>query len=103
MVKIYTANPEYLPVIRKAPKLMLVNNVHHTHASLVTSPKELYGTQHKLIFTTSLNVLRKSPKAIGAFYWEYGRPKIVFIQPRLNHYHLTLPKSFHKYIVKDVP
>jgi len=103
VVRVYTPSSEYYEVIQKAKKLTLVHTSNSADISLITSLKELYSREHQLIFTTEISVLRSSQNSIGAFYWEYGRPKIIFIKPRLDKHNIKLPKNFHKYIVKDVP
>lgn len=102
-IYVYNQNPDYVEVIHKAENLNLTQDIINADIALLTNPKELMNTHNRLAFTTNLTVLREGESVIGAFYWEYGRPKIVFIRKRLEHYNITLSKSFEKYIVEELP
>lgn len=38
------------------------------------------------------------PRVVGAFFWQKGRPNILFYRERLDAMHITLGKEFEKYI-----
>ena len=51
-----------------------------------------------LIFSTSYYLYEHSPMIVGAFFWQKGRPNIIFRQKQLKHLGIILPKNFQKYI-----
>ncbi len=51
-----------------------------------------------LIFSTSYYLYEHSPMIVGAFFWQKGRPNIIFRQKQLKHLDIALPKNFQKYI-----
>ncbi len=51
----------------------------------------------KLLFGTRYSHL-KNQNVIGAFFWQKGRPNILFYQKRLNRNFIKLDSSFDKYI-----
>ena len=57
-------------------------------------PKEC---QEKILFGTRYSHL-KNPNVIGAFFWQKGRPNILFYQERLKKKNIKLDSSFDKYI-----
>lgn len=57
-------------------------------------PKEC---NKKLLFGSRYSHL-KNPNVIGAFFWQKGRPNILFYQKRLNTHHIKLDSSFNRYI-----
>ncbi|MCD6190081.1 MAG: hypothetical protein J7K14_00890 [Sulfurimonas sp.] len=57
-------------------------------------PKEC---NKKLLFGSRYSHL-KNPNVIGAFFWQKGRPNILFYQKRLNTHHIKLNSSFNRYI-----
>ncbi|WP_434637473.1 hypothetical protein MLC35_01545 [Sulfurimonas sp. NW7] len=76
---------------------------------LVTAPAQadilLLGTGENasnlngLKFATNYKTFKKYKKSlIGGFYWQKGRPNIIFIKRNLEKYHITLPKSMSEYI-----
>ena len=54
----------------------------------------------KIFFGTRYGHL-KNPDVIGAFFWQKGRPNILFYKSRLNMYGIKLDENFGKYIEND--
>lgn len=54
-------------------------------------------TGDKPIIVLEYSLLKKYPTAIGAYYWQKGRPNIVMLEPRLHRMRIKLPKEFEKY------
>ena len=59
-------------------------------------PKECLS---KVLFGTRYSHL-KNPNVIGAFFWQKGRPNILFYQKRLDKHNIKLDPNFDKYIEK---
>ncbi len=53
------------------------------------SKKILFGTRYLHL---------KNPSVVGAFFWQKGRPNILFYKKRLEKNHIKLDSSFDKYI-----
>ena len=52
-----------------------------------------------LIFAVDYRTLKAyREKAVGGFYWQKGRPNLVFFNRELHSRHIRLPKEMHKYI-----
>ncbi len=51
-----------------------------------------------LIFSTSYYLYEHSPMVVGAFFWQKGRPNIIFRKKQLEHLGIVLPKNFKKYV-----
>jgi hypothetical protein len=52
----------------------------------------------KLVFTNKYRLFMKKPRIIGAFFWQKGRPNIIFAKERLERENITLSTDFQKYI-----
>ena len=53
----------------------------------------------KPIFVRKYHLLQKYKKrAIGGFYWQKGRPNIIFVKKSLDKFDIILPDKFQKYI-----
>jgi len=50
-----------------------------------------------LVFSTSYYLYEHSPMIVGAFFWQKGRPNIVFREKRLSHLGISLPKNLRQY------
>lgn len=102
-IYVYSPNHVYHDVIHQAKNLSLTPEIKKADIVLITNETELVNGHNRLAFTIDVAVLREREEVIGAFYWEYGRPKIVFIQKRLEKAKITLAEPFEKYIVEELP
>lgn len=103
MIKVYTEDKEYQKVIQTTQKLRLSTEISLANILLINKKENLPKKEGYTIFTTNLSVFRNNKDAIGAFYWEHNRPKIVFLEQRLKHKDITLSKPFQQYIIKELP
>ena len=56
-----------------------------------------------LKFANSYKILKYYRESvIGGFYWQKGRPNILFLEKNLEHNHLILPESMQEYIESDL-
>ncbi len=51
----------------------------------------------KILFGSRYSHL-KNPNVIGSFFWQKGRPNILFYRQRLENHNIKLDSSFNKYI-----
>jgi len=52
----------------------------------------------KPILVLDYELLTKYSNAVSAFFWQKGRPNIVFIKKRLEKYSISLPSTYDKYV-----
>jgi hypothetical protein len=52
----------------------------------------------KIIFTNKYRLFMQEERILGAFFWQKGRPNIIFDKKRLERDNITLSPSFNKYI-----
>lgn len=102
-ITVYTVNREYQKVVQLAPSLLLVKKHELANIVLVDSFNEIPEGNQNILFTTNSSVFERNEDAVGAFFWEYGRPKIIFLQSRLDSKNLTLSKAFQRYVVRELP
>jgi hypothetical protein len=102
-ITVYTSSAEYQPVITYAGSLKLVKNYRNADIVLVDKSIEVPKEYKGIIFTTNPSVFEQNENAVGAFYWEHGRPKIYFLQSRLKSKGITLSKQFQRYVLKELP
>ena len=57
----------------------------------------------KIIFVNSYSLLKKYQKSvIGGFFWQKGRPNILFLRKSLQRYHINLPLPLYHYIEDEL-
>jgi len=80
--------------------LVLVDICSDTDIVVVSTLQNLPAEcSEKIIFGTKYLHL-KDNRVIGAFFWQKGRPNILFYQDRLEDKHIKLDSDFDKYIEK---
>ena len=94
-VYIFTQND----ALEKYPgSLVLVENCKDADVVILSTLKNLpEACKGKILFGTRYMHLR-NPQVIGAFFWQKGRPNILFYQYRLDQHHIKLNENFQKYI-----
>ncbi len=56
----------------------------------------------KPILVLDYDLLEKHSNAVSAFFWQKGRPNIVFIKKRLQHFSISLPPTYEKYVEEKI-
>ena len=85
-------------ISRNMKKFNLVESCEEAEIILLSSIKNIPATcRDKVLFGTKYRHL-KNEKVVGAFFWQKGRPNILFYKNRLNKHHIKLDSSFDKYI-----
>ncbi len=52
----------------------------------------------KLIFVTNYNTYIHTPFAVGALFWQKGRPVLIFNKKTIKAKHIRLPKQFYQFV-----
>ncbi len=79
-------------------KFNIVNNCKQADIVLLPTTKDLQKQcRKKILFATNINTL-KNKRVIGAFFWQKGRPNMIFYKKRLKQKRIKLNASFSKYI-----
>jgi len=61
--------------------------------------KECPTLDDKMLFTLSYrDYITHEEQAIGAFFWQKGRPNIILNKRLIQHYHIQLPQEYDKYV-----
>ena len=100
---VYTPNREYQDVIVYAPSLTLAGAYRDADILLADAYSDIPKGYKGVVFTTNAAVFAKNSQAVGAFYWEHGRPRIYFLQRRLEANDISLSRGMQRYIVKEIP
>ena len=56
----------------------------------------------KPILVLDYDLLEKHSNAVSAFFWQKGRPNIVFIKKRLQRFSISLPSTYDKYLEEQI-
>lgn len=79
-----------------------VNACSDSDIAIVSSPTQVQGCKNQIVLVTKYNLLNMIPDAVGAFYWQKGRPNLVFIRSRLIEKRVKLASEYTKLIDEQV-
>jgi len=111
-IRVYTKDKELLDIFRNSKKIIPVKTPEESDI-IVVGNSAVYQKIHDLvvkqkkredviIFATDYHLLKKYPYIIGALYWKKGRSQLLFLRPRLEKYHITLPDEYQPFIVESL-
>lgn len=88
-----------LESLEKHPgNLKIVQDCSEADIVILSEVKNIpYECNNKILFGTRYYHL-KNPNVIGAFFWQKGRPNILFYKRRLDEHNIKLVSSFDKYV-----
>lgn len=96
-IKIWSDDEKLQSLLMQIPRVKTVSKLSDANLLIITKRKDIKSD--KLKFTTSYPLLLHYEKsAIGGFYWQKGRPNILFLKSNLQKHHISLPESMHEYI-----
>jgi len=101
-VKVWGDTQHNQKVLRTIPNTVFVDSPKEADFLLLNS-KEHIANNKGIIFITNFKLLEKMhKKAIGGFFWQKGRPNILFLRQNLKKRNITLPKSMQDYIEDEI-
>lgn len=94
-----TYGRSYSPYLKRA---QMLNTCSDGDIAIVSSASQIQGHKNQIIIVTNYNLLNTIPEAIGAFYWQKGRPNLVFIRSRLIEKQVRLSSEYIKLVDERV-
>ncbi len=66
---------------------------------LASKEKTILANPHKIIFVNSFYLLQKyRDRVVGGFFWQKGRPNIIFLEQRIKALHIKLPNDLREFV-----
>ena len=98
---VYIDSKEYRDIPKFVKKYRYTDNCLEADILFVDTlkhlPKECIE-DHKIFVTKYRDFISNKDKIIGAFFWQKGRPTIIFNKNRLEDFGIELPQKYSKYI-----
>jgi hypothetical protein len=96
-VKVWSDNKEQLHNLSRLSIVTPVQKQENADILLLTNTPHIQSNIPK--FICNYKLLKSYKKsAIGGFYWQKGRPNILFLEKNLKKYNIKLPDSMQEYI-----
>jgi hypothetical protein len=101
-VKAWGDTPAQCEIISHSRKMVAVTTPASADFLLLSRTVPTGLKPQQVIFATDYDLLYHDENVIGAFYWQKGRPNLVFIRNRLERHSLSLAHEFDKYIEENL-
>ncbi len=102
VIKIWSDDERKNNFLSSLQKILIVQKPSLADMLIINKPLQKTFPQ-KIIFVTNYPILEKyKDTAIGGFYWQKGRPNIIFLEKNLKKFHISLPDSMQGYIEEDL-
>ncbi len=98
---IYT-NSQKLKNILPAQMVVFVDDCSGADIAILEKSKIEKNCMDIPIITLEYDLLKKYPNSIGSFFWQKGRPNIVFIKSRLKNQNILLDSAFDEFIEENI-
>ncbi|MDO8454427.1 MAG: hypothetical protein Q7S59_07655 [Sulfurimonas sp.] len=101
ILSIYT-NCQKLKEILPAEKIIFVDDCSDANLAILEKSKIEKNCTDIPIITLEYDLLKKYPNSIGSFFWQKGRPNIIFIKSRLENQNIDLDNAFDEFIEENI-
>ncbi len=101
VVKVWVDKDSKRKIFRKIPFIKLIKDYKNADIVFIYKAKTLKNRKidNKIIFVGKYRLLKEfQDMVIGGFFWQKGRPNIIFLRKNLKKHKITLPSDFEKYI-----
>ncbi len=83
----------------KEDHIIFVNSCKKADIIITDDVKNIKKScRNKLIFVTNYRAFENTPFAVGALFWQKGRPVLIFNKRVIDKKHIRLPKQFARYM-----
>ena len=103
-IKIWFDDPNSFAALLQLKDTVLTQNPKNADMLFISHEKSFHNAPaQKIIFVNNYTLLKKyQNRAIGGFFWQKGRPNIVFMRKSLQKHHIALPPNLQKYIEDEL-
>ena len=96
-IEVWSDDQKKRDMLQSIPNVKLVQRPEQADFVLLHQKKNI--TTKGVIFVTDYHLLKYYDKdAIGGFYWQKGRPNILFLRPNLQKHNISLPEDMQEYV-----
>jgi len=98
VVKVWSDEPSKIPLFASIERVEIVKDKENADILMLCRNQNI-DIDNKKIFTNGYLVFQRNKgKAVGGFYWQKGRPNLIFAKKKLEKEGIELPSNLRKYI-----
>lgn len=97
VVHVWSDNPKIKKLFQTIENIKIVSE--QKDADILMLYKTKCKVPDKIIFIGNYALLKQcKDKAVGGFYWQKGRPNLLFLRENLKAHNIVLPKKLEEFI-----
>ncbi len=101
IISIWTDNPKKRELLDSIRRVKMVSDAKDANILILYNTK-CFSTD-KIIFIGTYALLKQcKDKAIGGFYWQKGRPNLVFLRNNLQRHTVHLSQELEEFIEDEI-
>ncbi|MCF6200556.1 MAG: hypothetical protein L3J42_00265 [Hydrogenimonas sp.] len=102
VIYVWLDNPKKRAIFEKIDRVKVVKNDKDADILILYNSFD-NPPENKIIFADGYLVFEHlKDKLVGGFYWQKGRPNLIFLKKNLKDHNISLPKSLKEYIEDDM-
>ena len=78
--------------------ITFVKSCNKANIAILETDTSVTECKNRPVITLRYDLLKTYSNSIGSFFWQKGRPNIVFIEARLRDQNITIDSSFNDFI-----
>ncbi|WP_457747243.1 hypothetical protein [Sulfurimonas sp.] len=96
-IEVWCDDKEKIDMIAKIPHIKITDFIETANILIIFHSFNI--SQDKIIFVGTYNLLKHyKENAIGGFFWQKGRPNILFLKDNLKKYDLNVSQDLEQYV-----
>lgn len=101
LISIYTDSQKIKNLLSKH-KVNFVDSCSNAKVAILETKKAANVCNHIPILTLKYNLLKFYSSSVASFFWQKGRPNIVFIESRLKKQNISIDSEFNDFIEESI-
>ncbi len=100
-IQIFINSKEYEPIKKYLKNYFFTNECLNADIIFVDRIENLPSVcryEKKIFVTRYRDYIKHRDLVVGAFFWQKGRPNIIFNREQLEYFGIQLPQKYEKYI-----
>ncbi len=102
VVLLWVDDPSKKALFESIERVEIVSDKNNADILIVSKTYDLEGN-HQIVFADGYLAYKHNKKHIvGGFYWQKGRPNLVFLKKNLQQFNIELPKNLQEFVEDDL-
>ena len=100
-ILVYTDSPKIKQTLRNS-EIKFVNQCGMATIAIIKTKKYVSKCNNVIVLTLEYDLLNVYPNSVASFFWQKGRPNIVFIEPRLKKQKIIISSKFNDFLEDSI-